>query len=241
MSESENPKESLRDQLRKRDMIGSSTFKQTHLYGSFQGVQRAFKKFFDLQELPFVHNNELKMMQRQKFEPSYLYAYMSVTAIGIPEGAMNGATLARHSAGFQVDGSNSTITKFFFFPIQVQLEFHYVTNDTLDAILFINKALLMINAKKFSFRLKANGVSGVVGITTDTTEVQLPRADKENEDDPESHDLVLNFRVNTWNGVSRKVAKVNNDGKIEMNAVIVDGDGNISDEESTEITTADRA
>lgn len=239
--ESENPKESLRDHLRKRDILGSSTFKQTQMYASFQGVQRVFKKFFGLKDLPFVHNNELKMMQRQQIEPSYPYAYMSVTSIGIPDGAMPGAALARHGAGFSIDTSNSTVQKHFYFQIQIQLEFHYVTNDTLDALLFMNKALLLINAKKFSFRLKTNGVSGIVGITTDTPELQLPRADKENEDDPEAHDLVMNFRVATWTGLSRAVAKVNNDGLITFAAMVANADGEVVDEEVSEIITADRS
>ena len=241
MAESENPKESLRDHLRKRDILGSSTFKQTHLYASLSGVQRVFKKFYNLEELPFVHNNELKILQRQKLEPTYPYAYMSINAIGIPDGSLPGGALTRHGTGFQVSTANSTITKHYFFPIQIQLEFHYVTNDTLDAILFINKALMFINTKKLSFRLTVKEVSGIVGIIADTTEIQLPRADKDNEVDPEGHDIVLNYRVNTWNGVSRQVAKVNNAGNIEFGAMIVNGDGDVIDEEITTIQTADKS
>lgn len=241
MEESTNPSETLRERLRKRDILGSATFKQTHLYGSLSGVQRVFKKFFNLEELPFVHNNELKIMQRQKLNPEYPYAYMSINALGNPDGALNGATIARHGTGFSLNGANATLDKHYLFPVLVQLEFHYITNDTLDALLFMNKALAMMNTKKLSFRLTAKGVSGVVGIISDTTEIQLPRADKDNEIDPESHDIVLNYRVSTWNGVSRAVAKVNNAGLIEFGAIIETADGTIVDEETTTIQTADKS
>lgn len=241
MEETQNPSETLRDRLRKRDILGSSTFKQTHLYGSLSGVQRVFKKFFNLEELPFVHNNELKILQRQKFIPSYPYAYMSINAIGNPEGSLNGATLGRHGTGSSFNQANATLTKHYLFPVLIQLEFHYITNDTLDAIFFMNKALALSNTKKLSFRLTAKGVSGVVGIISDTTEIQLPRADKENEIDPESHDIVLNYRISTWNGVSREVAKVNNNGDITFGAVIETADGTIVDEETVTLQTADKS
>ena len=241
MVESENPKETLRDHLRKRDILGSATFKQTHMYASFQGVQRVFKKFFNIKELPFVHNNELKILQRQKLQPSYPYAYMSVNAIGLPEGGLNGATLGRHGTGMSLSQANATLTKHYMFPISVQLEFHYITDNTLDALLFMNKALLLMNTKKLSFRLTVNGVSGVVGIICDNTEIQLPRADKDNEVDPEGHDIALNYRIATWTGVSREVAKVNNAGIIDFGAVVVNANGDVVDEEDTTIQTADKA
>lgn len=237
----DEPRQLLKDHFRRRDLLGNVKFKQTHLYASFYGIRQAFKKFFKVTDLPFVHNNEVKIMQRQDFEPTYPYSYISVNSIGNSQDHMTPATLRRHGVGHSVSLSNATVTKHYYFPIDITLEMHYVTNDTLDAFRFMSEALVLISAKALSFSLtNSDGVKGFVTIKADTQQIELPKADKENEADPETHDIVLTFTVSSWTGTSKEVAKINNDGKITFDAIIMSHTGEQIDEEVTEIVTADR-
>lgn len=235
----ENP--TLAAAMRQKDLLGTTAFKQTHLFASFAGIRRVFKRFFKLEELPFVHNNDLKIMQRAKFEPTYPYAYVSITSMGISENNIDVARVRRHGGGHTVTEANSTLTKHYFFPITLKLELHYITDSFIDAIQFISEALILSQTKVLTFTLKTGHVQGFVTITAESKDLQLPRADKENEVDPESFDIVLNFSVDTWTGVSRETAKVNNRGEVEMNVnIATDADTlQIIDSETSIIQTAD--
>jgi hypothetical protein len=234
-------KQDMREEMRRKDLLGNQAFKQTHLYASFHGIRKAFKNFFKVKELPFVHNNDVKQMLRGQFEPTYPYAYISFTSIGNAENHLLSPTIRRHSAGMSLSDKNSTITKHYMFPITLRYEFHYVTNDYTDVIRFISQALILTDAKSMNIRVTSDAVSSFVDIKADTKEITIPRADKDAENDPEGFDIQIAFTSNTWTGVSKEVAKVNNLGIFEMGAIIVTPDGAITDEEYTEIQTADHS
>lgn len=235
----ENP--SILSALRQKDLLGTTEFKQTHLFASFAGIRRVFKRFFKLKELPFVHSNDVKVMQRAKFEPSYPYAYVSITSMGISENNIDVARVRRHGGGHTVHLANSTLTKHYFFPITLKVELHFITDDFLKAIQFMSEALILSQTKVLTFTLRTGDVEGFVTITPETKDLQLPRADKENEVDPESFDIVCNFSIDTWTGVSRETAKVNNNGEVELNVSIVTDSETLQviDEETSYIKTAD--
>lgn len=235
----ENP--SILSALRQKDLLGTTEFKQTHLFASFAGIRRVFKRFFKLKELPFVHSNDVKVLQRGKFEPSYPYAYVSITSMGISENSVDAARIRRHGGGHTCNTANSTLTKHYFFPITLKIELHFITDDFLKAIQFMSEALILSTTKVLTFTLRTGSVEGFVTITPETKDLQLPRADKENEVDPESFDIVCNFSIDTWTGVSRETAKVNNAGEVELNVhIATDADTlQIIDSETSIIKTAD--
>lgn len=228
----------LREQMRQRDLLGNTSFKQTHLYASFYGIRSSFLKFFKLKELPFVHDNDVKKMLRAQVNPSYPYAYVSFTSIGNTQQHLLSPTLRRHGTGMSLPDKNSTITKHYMFPVTLNFEFHYVTNDYTDVIRFISQALVLISSKSMNMRVVSESVSSFVEIKSDQTDIAIPRADKDAENDPEGFDLTITFTAQTWTGVSREVSKVNNEGRYEMGAIVVNPDGAIVDEEYTVITPA---
>jgi hypothetical protein len=237
--EQENP--SILSALRRKDLLGTTEFKQTHLFASFAGIRKVFKRFFKLSELPFVHSNDVKVLQRGKFEPSFPYAYVSITSMGISENNVDVARIRRHGGGHTVHQANSTLTKHYFFPITLKVELHFITDDFLKAIQFMSEALILSQTKVLTFTLRTGDVEGFVTITPESKDLQLPRADKENEVDPESFDIVCNFSIDTWTGVSRETAKVNNNGEVELNvSIATDADTlQIIDTETSHIKTAD--
>lgn len=240
MSET-NAAQDMREEMHRRDLLGNTSFKQTHLYASFYGIRKSFKHFFKVKELPFVHNNDVKQMLRAKMEPTYPYAYLSFTSIGNAENHLLSPNLRRHGTGMSRSTSNSTITKHYHFPITLRYEFHYVTNDYIDAIRFISQALLLTDSKSMNIKVTSDTVSSFVEIKADSKEIAIPRADKDAENEPEAFDIVMAFTSSTWTGVSREVAKVNNLGIVDVGAIIVNADGDVIDEENSTIQTADHS
>uniref|UniRef100_A0AB39CEG6 Uncharacterized protein n=1 Tax=Pseudomonas phage HRDY3 TaxID=3236930 RepID=A0AB39CEG6_9VIRU len=232
-------REKIRDAMKRRDLLGNLDFSQTHLFASFAGIRASFRKFFRIKEIPFVHNNDVKQMIRAKMEPSYPYSYVSMTSIAKSEAHMLSPTLRRRGTGHVLDGSNSTLTRLHYFPITLHYEFHYVTNDYFDAIRFIGEALIMFESKVLNVQVTSGNVTSKLTIKADNPEIQIPRADKENEADPEAFDLVITCTSETWTGVEKKISKVNNAGAVTFHAVVVNPDGAIVDEETSVLTTAD--
>jgi hypothetical protein len=231
-------REKLRDALKSRDLLGNQSFKQTHLFTSFAAIRASFKRYFKLQDLPFVHNNDVKQLLRSKMEPSFPYAYVSVNSIAKTEAHLLSPTIRRRGVGDVLDGSNSQITRLHYFPIQLRYEFHYITNDYVDAIRFIGEALILIDSKALNVRITSGKASSFVDIVMDTKEIAIPRADKENEVDPEGFDLTFSCTSNTWTGVEKQISKINNRGEVTFNAVVVNPDGNVTDEEISILQTA---
>nr|DAF93682.1 MAG TPA: hypothetical protein [Myoviridae sp. ctshb19] len=232
-------REKIRDAMVRRDILGNSSFKQTHLFTAFAAIRASIKKYFKIKDLPFVHNNDVKQMIRQQYEPTYPYAYVSMTSIAKTEMHLLSPTIRRRGIGYVTDGSNSTLTRLHYFPITLKYEFHYVTNDYFDAVRFIGEALILFDSKVLNVRITTGATSSFLEIKADMPEIQIPRADKENEADPESFDLVISCTSNTWTGIEKKISKVNNAGAVTFHAVVVNPDGAVVDEEITEIETAD--
>lgn len=232
-------REKMRDAMKSRDLLGNQKFKQTHLFTAFAAIRASLKRYFKLEDLPFVHNNDAKMMQRSKMEPTYPYAYVSMNSIAKQEAHLLSPTIRRRGSGDVRDGSNSQITRLHYFPVIIRYEFHYITNDYFDAMRFIGEALILMESKALNVRITTGSASSFLDIVMDSKEIAIPRADKENEADPESFDLVLSCYSNTWTGVEKKIAKINNRGEVEFNAVVVNPDGNVTDEEISILQTAD--
>jgi hypothetical protein len=234
-------REKIRDAMIRRDLLGRSSFKQTHLFASFAGIRASFQKFFRIKEIPFVHNNDVKQMLRAKMEPSYPYAYVSMNSIAKSEAHLLTPTIKRRGVGHMVDGSNSQLTRLHYFPVTVRYEFHYVTNDYFDAIRFIGEALILFESKVLNVQVTSGNVTSKLTIKADNPEVQIPRADKDNEAEPEAFDLVISCSSETWTGIEKKISKVNNRGEVTFHAVVVNPDGNVVDEETSVLQTADDA
>jgi hypothetical protein len=230
--------EKFRDVLKSRDLLGNQSFKQTHLFTSFAAIRASFKRYFKLEDLPFVHNNDAKMVQRSKLVPTYPYAYVSVNSIAKTEAHLLSTTIRRRGSGDVLDGSNSQITRLHYFPITLRYELHYITNDYFDAIRFIGECLILVDSKALNVRITSGKASSFLDIVLDSKEIAIPRADKENEADPESFDLVVSCYSNTWTGVEKKISKINNRGEVEFNAVVVNPDGTVTDEEISILQTA---
>ena len=209
--------------MKNRDLLGGKVDKGTHFFATLVGVKTALSRFLDVPDFPIVHNNDKKLYLRKnpQEEQKYPYAYASISSIGLIEERQNAKTVRRHGLAHNINGTNASVDKYYIFPVKFSLDFHYIVDDFADASKFILKALVLLGTEAMNFRLRTGGKDSLpwtVRIVMESKEIQFPLADKDLESDPEGHDITLSFVIETYHGVVRQTAKINNEGKVHVGA-----------------------
>lgn len=224
--------------LSQKDVLAGSVFKDTYMKATLVAARKGLVKFLGLPSLPFIHNNDVKALLRQNTEPSYPYCYAAIDTVGLRDQMVNEKAARRHGLGFSVNGTNSTVSKVFMFPINVHFTLHYVTNDYADALRYITKAIILNVCGVMSFKLLGSShPNGIVTVSPDTFSFDLPPADKETPNEPEAHDITCGYNIGTWTGVTKDVAKINNEGRIMFGNYILQN-GSVNEEEEGNVTSA---
>lgn len=209
-----------------KDNIDTIVDKNSSAYLSLVAFREAAKRFFGIDKLPLIQTQDVKRELKKLQDAGnasdqlkiYPFAYFSIQRIGIVRDHVATKTISRSGRGFSLDEiENSLIKKAYLFPSQITVELHYVTNDIIRAIDFSTRALLVAATGKMNSRVEQDGASWIVGIEFSDYAIDIPRADKELEEDPEGFDLALNCIINTNLGVMRPVAKINNRGEVTVN------------------------
>lgn len=214
------------------DLLGGSIDKSSHFFASLVGVKEALRRQLQLPDFPVIHNNDKKIyMRKQGDAATYPHVYASISTIALKEDAQNPKTIRRHGISHAINGTNSTVDKYYVFPIKFDIELHYVVDDFSKAANFILRSLVLLGTEAMNFRIRLHegGLPWFVRVTMPSRDIAFPLADKDMESDPEGHDIVLNFSIETYHGVVRETAKINNEGKIHINPMLVNG-GEVEDD-----------
>lgn len=215
----------------KHDLLGGNVEKGTFFFTTLVGMKQALKKALPQlpKDFPIIHNNDKKIFLRKRSDPSFPYAFASISNISLKEDAQNSKAVRRHGIAHAVNGTNSTVDKYYIFPIKFDIELHFVVDDFSKAAKFILDALVVLGAEVMSFKVSlSGGLPWIVRISSTTKEIAFPLADKDLESDPEGHDIVITFTVESYHGVVRETAKINNAGAIQIQI----SDMNINDDGS---------
>ena len=207
----------------KFDLLGKNIDKNTPFFTGLLGAHSAIKRFFGFKDiaLPIIQSNNVKAVLRQQIGVDtnngdhYPYAYMSLTNFEMVIDEQAVKTVKRHSQGHRDDGTNSTITKFYGFPMIVTLELHFVTNDIFDAVKFALKSLTLLNTGTLNFDVQDENFAWKVVVKGDSNSISFPRTDKDNESDPEAFDMTCTVTVRLWSGNFKAVPKINNAGAVQ--------------------------
>jgi hypothetical protein len=217
--------------LNQFDLLGKNIDRGTPFYTGLLGARSAIRQFFgfDSLQLPIIQNNNVKAALRQGLEnpndTRYPYAYMALSQLQQPKDRQPVKNLRRQSLGFVTDDSNSTVSKFFGFPVILTMELHFVTNDILQAVQFATKALTLLQSGSLSFNVESEHFGWRVDISTDSDTISFPKADKDNEADPEAFDMSCSIIVSGYTGVIKEVPKINNSGKVTVTTGIITANG----------------
>lgn len=215
------------------DLLGKNIDRNTPFFIGLLGAHGAIKRFFGFRDipLPIIQNNNVKAVLRQGLDNpndlKYPYAYMSLTEIELAKDRQAVKTIRRQSQGFNVNGTNATVSKFYGFPVSVGLELHFVTNDLLQAIQFSLKALTLLTTETLSFDVEDDNFAWMVQVSTDSNSISFPKSDKDNEADPEAFDMVCTIKVTGYSGVTKDVPKINNQANVGRRAGIINKAGEV--------------
>lgn len=213
----------------KFDLLGKNIDKNTPFFTGLLGAHSAIKRFFGFKDipLPIIQNNNVKAVLRQNIGPDnnsgdhYPYAYLSMTNFEMIVDEQANKTVRRHGQGFRDNGTNSTIAKFYGFPINVTLELHFVTNDIFEAVKFGLKSLTLLNTGVLNFDVDDENFAWKVVVKGDSNSIAFPRTDKDNEADPEAFDMTCSISVRLWSGITKEVPKINNAGNVDRQVGVV--------------------
>lgn len=206
----------------KFDLLGKNIDKNTPFFTGLLGAHSAIKRFFGFRDipLPIVQSNNVKAVLRSQTAldnnsgDHYPYAYMSLTNFEMIVDEQANKTVRRHGQGHRDNGTNSTVAKFYGFPMIVTLELHFVTNDIFDAVKFGLKSLTLLNTGVLNFEVEDENFKWMVVVKGDSNSIAFPRTDKDNEADPDSFDMTCTVSVRLWSGNMKEVPKINNSGTV---------------------------
>lgn len=192
--------------------------RDTPTYMTLHGFKQVCSRFFGFKDFPLIQHNVAKYRIRQMQNPSYPYTYFSISSIGLIKDRLPAKRVGRIGSGFTFDDlTNAMLQKAYFFPAKTTVEVHYVTNDLVDALNFVNRALVVIATGKLNFEITIEGITAVVGVNGNVEDFSLPRAERDNESEPDAMDLVITFELEGSAGTTKQVSKINNYGTITQN------------------------
>lgn len=215
----------------KFDLLGKKIDKNTPFFTGLLGAHAAIKRFFGMQNipLPIIQSNNVKAVLRQQVANDnnsgdhYPYAYLSINNFEMVVDEQAPKTARRHGQGYADNGTNSTVVKFYGFPMLVSLELHFVTNDIFDAVKFGLKSLTLLNTGTLNFDVEDENFAWKIVVKGESPSIAFPRTDKDNEVDPEAFDMVCNISVRLWSGVMKEVPKINNEGRVDRRVGLATG------------------
>lgn len=213
----------------KFDLLSKNIDKNTPFFTGLLGAHAAIKRFFGFKDipLPIIQSNNVKAVLRQNIGVDdnsgnhYPYAYMSMNNFEMIVDEQAPKTIRRHGQGHRDNGTNSTVAKFYGFPMIVTLELHFVTNDIFSAVQFGLKSLTLLNTGTLNFEVEDENFGWKVTVKGESNSISFPRTDKDNEVDPDSFDMTCSISVRLWSGITKEVPKINNSGTVQTQVGIV--------------------
>ena len=201
--------------------------KRSLLYASLFGMRDFFTKEFDLRETQIVITDEQRIALKRKLERAlgdttkapkmFPVAFFKITSLGI-DSERGGAAIrniARRGITQMVNVEQATIKKGFWFPVNIPMELHYFHYDVEETLNFIETVIILAATKQMVFRMQLDGgVNWVCEIDAPDPSLNLPDAEKSNNQLPGYGEVVFNFTLKTRAGFDLDVAKLNDMGKI---------------------------
>lgn len=212
------------------DLLSAVQNRQTSLYVTLLGFRASLSQKLGLKELPLITHDDMKAELRRRDNPSYPYGFFSIESLEIKKDQTLNKSTRRHSSAIAFDtATNAIVNKGYLFPVDIQASVHFVHNDPRDVLLFLEKALILGAVDAFSFKASVPGIPDwTVGVAMADGPVSLPRSEFENEADAGAFDIEMQFTISTKLGIIKDVAKINNEGRVDMSVGVADqnpGDG----------------
>lgn len=206
------------------DLLGAVKNAQTPFFMSLVGFRKSISKQFGVRVLPLVMHDNAKAIVRREQDAEYPYGYFKINSLIVPRDKQPNKTLRRHGSTMSLEGAtNSSITKGYLFPCSINLEMHFIHNDPVEVLRFIEKAAILGATGSLSFRVDMPGSTEFrVGVSIEDGPIELPSSELESETDAAAFDIMVSFRIDTRIGVFKDVPKINNQGHVTKSTEIGD-------------------
>jgi len=205
------------DTTHKFDMLGKVQDKSSALYLTIEGFKRTMMKHLGLSNMYLVMHDAPEITRRNGQDvENFPYSWFKLNSFQIIPDQSNLKAIGRHSSSMSIDEfTNAYLAKNYMFPVNLSIEFHYLTNDIQDMFVLIPKIGIISALGKFSFMCSTeNCEPWQVFVYLDSPDISFPTAALEATDKPAAYDITFTFKIQTKAGVSKMVPKINNAGTV---------------------------
>lgn len=152
----------------------------------------------------------------------YPFGYFRITSTGVKDDAHNAKTALKHGTGYAItpEMENAVISKLYKLWANVDLEVFVEFSNAIQMLKFAEKMSMCIKAKSLTTGVALDNGDEWSVIFSGSPQITIPQATKDSETSPNIY--VVNFQIaaHTQFGESRDVPKINNEGRITVNAVV---------------------
>ena len=191
---------------------------------SIKGVRDRFQRMLGVKNFTMQYHNNWKQGLRatRAAGTDYPYGGFKVTQFELDGSQFNFKNMARAGTGesVTVDNSNTSIRKFYLFPVKLSLECVVKFSDPKDAWRFDMALAVMIATGRLDFKVMYGGDSYQASVTLgsgNSASVPAPFIDDLNEGStPGTSEIAFSITLETKIGFYRDVSKLNNYGAVTL-------------------------
>lgn len=195
------------------------------IFATLLGFRESVKRTLGIEKFPMVLHNDHKGSIRKAYGSTEMpYGYFRITNLQVDDETQAASNIRRHGSGSFVDGLNAVVNKSYIFAVNLRIECFYVDNDPMRVLNFVSLLALVNQAKGLDFYLELPSGKRHVQVKSDVKGAAIPTADIDSEEDPYTSIIEFGYEVRGFAGQYVKVAKINNDGIVDLNARIPRGD-----------------
>lgn len=188
------------------------------IFATLLGFRESVKRTLGIEKFPMVLHNDHKGSVRKAYGNSDMpYGYFRITNLQVDEDSQAASNIRRVGNGSFIDGLNATVNKSYLFAVNLRIECFYVDNDPLRVLNFVSMLALVNQAKGLEFYLELPSGRRHVQVRPDTKGAAIPTTEIDNEDDPFTSSIEFSYEVRGFAGQYVEVAKLNNEGIIDLN------------------------
>ncbi len=208
------------------DILGGVENKSTPLFATLYGFRKSLMSALGISALPMITHNDTKAVLKREHGPSYPYAYFRLADVRVKRDEQNLKLIRRHASSIQLsDFTNATITKGFLFPAELNVEVHWIHNNIVDTVNFVEKIGILSGVDGFSFTVHVPGISKdgwTASVSMDDSPIAIPPAELEDASNPSAYDISFNLTIRTKSGIMKEVPKINNEGTVTRRVGVED-------------------
>lgn len=207
--------------MRDIDFLDGTEKSTAPLLATLHGFRSMVQTHLGIKKFPLVFDDDPKGAVKRAYggDSSYPYGFWRISSINIDDETQAVQMIKKAGSGFSMqDLENAVINKAFLFRTNIEVDCYYLNNDPKETLAFVERLMIVAATRMMTFEITLpDGTEWTVTPYANQKGASIPQASKEDEGKPSTLEVNFSFRLSTKSGIIKPVAKINNDGNIQVN------------------------